>query len=51
MPVMTRLMEDATRGFTQDEKALFKQFLYRVQRNIVAAYPGHYSRSPNVDSE
>jgi DNA-binding MarR family transcriptional regulator len=51
MPLMTVLMEDATRDFTQDEKALFKSFLYRVQRNIVAAYPGHYARGLGVDQD
>jgi hypothetical protein len=44
-------MEDATSDFTRDEKAQFKDFLYRVQRNIVAAYPGHYARGLGVDQE
>ncbi len=51
MPVMTVLMQDATRGFSKDEKALFKEFLYRVQRNIVSAYPGHYARGLGVDQD
>ena len=51
MPVMTVLMQDATRGFSKDEKALFKDFLYRVQRNIVSAYPGHYARGLGVDPD
>jgi MarR family 2-MHQ and catechol resistance regulon transcriptional repressor len=51
MPMITRLMEDATSDFTRDEKAQFKDFLYRVQRNIVAAYPGHYARGLGVDQE
>jgi DNA-binding MarR family transcriptional regulator len=51
MPTMTREMEDATLGFSPEEKELFKQFLYRVQRNIVSRYPGHYSRGLGVDPE
>lgn len=51
MPMIVRLMEDATRGFSSEEKALFKEFLYRVQRNIVSAYPGHYARGLGVDQE
>jgi hypothetical protein len=48
---MAQLMEDATRDFTPDERAQFKAFLYRVQRNIVATHPGHYSRGLGVDQE
>jgi DNA-binding MarR family transcriptional regulator len=51
MPTMTTLMEDGTRDFTAEEKRQFKSFLYRVQRNIVAAHPGHYSRGLGVDQE
>lgn len=51
MPTMAQLMEDATRDFTPDERAQFKAFLYRVQRNIVATHPGHYSRGLGVDQE
>jgi DNA-binding MarR family transcriptional regulator len=51
MPVMTTLMQSATRDFSKDEKAQFRNFLYRVQRNIVSAYPGHYARGLGVDQE
>jgi len=51
MPTMAQLMEDATRDFSPDERAQFKAFLYRVQRNIVATHPGHYSRGLGVDQE
>jgi DNA-binding MarR family transcriptional regulator len=51
MPKMTDLMEDGLAGFSDDEKSQFKQFLYRVQRNIIAAYPGPYSRGIGVDRE
>lgn len=49
MPPMTREMEEATRGFSEEEKAQFREYLYRVQRNIVSRYPGHYSRGVGVD--
>lgn len=49
MPSMTELMQDATRDFSTEEKAQFKAFLYRVQRNIVATHPGHYARGLGVD--
>jgi DNA-binding MarR family transcriptional regulator len=51
MPVMAAVMQDATRGFSKDEKAQLREFLYRVQRNIVSAYPGHYARGLGVDQE
>jgi DNA-binding MarR family transcriptional regulator len=51
MPSMTDLMEDATRDFSPDERAQFRGFLYRLQRNIIAAHPGHYSRGLGVDQE
>ena len=51
MPTMAQLMEDATRDFSIEERAQFKAFLYRVQRNIVTAHPGHYSRGLGVDQE
>jgi DNA-binding MarR family transcriptional regulator len=51
MPTMAQLMEDATRDFSHEEKAQLKAFLYRVQRNIVATHPGHYSRGLGVDQE
>jgi DNA-binding MarR family transcriptional regulator len=51
MPKMTELMEDGLTGFSDDEKSQFKQFLYRVQRNIIAAYPGPYSPGIGLDRE
>jgi DNA-binding MarR family transcriptional regulator len=51
MPTMTELMEDATRDFSTDERAQLKALLYRVQRNIVATHPGHYSRGLGLDQE
>jgi DNA-binding MarR family transcriptional regulator len=51
MPTMADLMVDATRDFSDDERVQLKGFLYRVQRNIVATHPGHYSRGLGVDQE
>jgi DNA-binding MarR family transcriptional regulator len=51
LPEMTTLMEDATRGFSKDEKVMFKDFLYRVQRNIASRYPGKYAKGIGVDPE
>ena len=51
MTPMTSLMQSATRGFTPEERELLKGLLYRVQRNIVSAYPGHYARGLGVDQE
>jgi DNA-binding MarR family transcriptional regulator len=51
MPVMTTLMQSATRGFNEEERIQLKELLYRVQRNIVLAYPGHYARGLGVDQE
>ena len=49
MPPMTQLNEDTTRDFTPEERAQFKEFLYRVQRNIAATHPGPYARGLGVD--
>jgi DNA-binding MarR family transcriptional regulator len=49
LPEMARLMEDALRDFSADEKTLFKQFLYRMQRNIATSHPGKYARGLGVD--
>jgi DNA-binding MarR family transcriptional regulator len=49
MPAMTTLMSDATHDFSDDERAQLREFLYRVQRNIIAAHPGHYARALGVD--
>jgi DNA-binding MarR family transcriptional regulator len=51
MPTMAELMQDATRDFSPDERAQLKALLYRVQRNIIEAHPGHYSRGLGVDQE
>jgi DNA-binding MarR family transcriptional regulator len=51
MPVMAVLMEDGLAGFSSEEKTQFTQYLYRVQRNIIAAYPGQYSRGMGVPPE
>jgi len=48
MPMVTRLMENATRDFNTDEMRQFIDFLYRLQRNISSAYPGQYARGLGV---
>jgi DNA-binding MarR family transcriptional regulator len=51
MPPMTDLMESALTGFSDEEKSQITRFLYRMQRNIISAYPGQYSRGIGVDQE
>jgi hypothetical protein len=51
LPHMTRTMMDELAGFTDEEKALFKDFLYRMQRNIVSSHPGKYGRGIGVERE
>ena len=51
LPEMTNLMEESTRDFTRDEKVIFKDLLYRMQRNIASRYPGKYARGVGVDPE
>jgi DNA-binding MarR family transcriptional regulator len=51
LPELTRTMTDELAGFTAEEKAQFKDFLYRLQRNIVSAYPGKYGRGIGVERE
>jgi DNA-binding MarR family transcriptional regulator len=49
MPSMTALMQDATRDFSKEERAQLKSYLYRMQRNIVAAHPGSYTRGLGIE--
>lgn len=50
LPDMTRLMLEPLQGFSDDEIALFKEFLYRMQRNIIAKHPGKYAKGLGVDA-
>jgi DNA-binding MarR family transcriptional regulator len=49
LPEITRLMFENLQGFTAEEKLQFKDFLYRIQRNIVASHPGRYGKGITVD--
>jgi DNA-binding MarR family transcriptional regulator len=49
MPSMTALMQDATRDFSEDERAQLKGYLYRMQRNIVSTHPGTYARGLAIE--
>lgn len=51
LPTITRSMMDNLAGFSDEEKALFKQFLYRMQRNIVVSHPAKYGRGIGVERE
>jgi hypothetical protein len=46
-----RLNEDLTRDFTGEDRVQLKEFLYRVQRNIVKANPGPYARGLGIGSD
>jgi len=51
LPQLTHTMMDELAGFSDAEKAQFKQFLYRMQRNIVSRYPGKYGRGIGAERE
>jgi DNA-binding MarR family transcriptional regulator len=51
LPHLARTMMDELAGFTDEEKALFKDFLYRMQRNIVSTHPAKYGRGIGVERE
>jgi DNA-binding MarR family transcriptional regulator len=51
MPPITRLNEDLTRDFTSEERVQLKEFLYRVQRNVVKAHPGPYARGLGIGTD
>jgi DNA-binding MarR family transcriptional regulator len=51
LPYLTRTMMDELSGFSEEEKMLFKEFLYRMQRNIVSSHPAKYGRGIGTDGE
>ncbi len=51
LPHLTRSMMDDLNGFSDEEKAQFKHYLYRMQRNIVQSHPAKYGRGIGVDRE
>jgi DNA-binding MarR family transcriptional regulator len=50
LPGVAHFMQDQLAGFSDAEKAQFKDFVYRLQRNIVATHPGKYARGLPIES-
>jgi DNA-binding MarR family transcriptional regulator len=49
LPEMTRFLLDLLDGFTPEETAQFKEYLYRVQRNLAALHPGRYGKGVGLE--
>ena len=49
LPDMTRFMLDHLDGFTEEETRNFKDYLYRVQRNLALHHPGRYGKGVGID--
>ena len=49
LPEMTRFMLDHMDGFTPEETQQFKQYLYRVQRNLASHHPGRYGKGIGIE--
>ncbi len=49
LPEMTRFLLDLLDGFSEEETAQFKDYLYRVQRNLASHHPGRYSKGIGID--
>jgi DNA-binding MarR family transcriptional regulator len=49
LPDMTRFMLDHFDGFTPEETSQFKDFLYRVQRNVGRHHPGRYGKGIGIE--
>lgn len=50
LPDMTQMMLEPLAGFTSEELAQFKDFLFRMQRNIITSHPGKYAKGLGVDA-
>lgn len=48
LPEMTRFMLDNLDGFSPDEVQQFKEYLYRVQRNLAMHHPGRYGKGVGI---
>jgi DNA-binding MarR family transcriptional regulator len=48
LPDMTRFMLDHLDGFSPDERRQFKEYLYRVQRNLALHHPGRYGKGIGI---
>ena len=49
LPEMTRFMLDHMDGFSPEEIQQFKQYLYRVQRNLAVQHPGRYGKGIGIE--
>jgi DNA-binding MarR family transcriptional regulator len=49
LPDMARLMLDHLDGFSAEEIRQFKEYLYRVQRNLALHHPGRYGKGISID--
>ena len=50
LPAMTRFLLDLMDGFTPEETAQFKEYLYRVQRNLAMLHPGRYGKGVGLEA-
>jgi DNA-binding MarR family transcriptional regulator len=49
LPDMTRFMLNHFDGFTAEEIQQFKQYVYRVQRNVALHHPGRYGKGIGIE--
>jgi DNA-binding MarR family transcriptional regulator len=49
LPEMTQFMVNHLDGFTPEETQQFKEYLYRVQRNLAHHHPGRYGKGIAID--
>ena len=49
LPNMTQFMLNHMDGFTPDETQQFKEYLYRVQRNLAHHHPGRYGKGIGIE--
>jgi DNA-binding MarR family transcriptional regulator len=48
LPEIARFMTDHLEGFTREERLQFKDFLYRMQRNVARHNPGRYGKGIGI---
>lgn len=49
LPDMTRFMLNHLDGFTDEETKQFREYLYRVQRNLAQHHPGRYGKGIAIE--
>jgi DNA-binding MarR family transcriptional regulator len=49
LPEVTHFLLNHLDGFTADETAQFKEYVYRVQRNVAHHHPGRYGKGIGID--